>query len=53
MTICGSLLIGRGIIKLVFGELWPMESQVKLYYSYTRNNKIMTNGYISICMIVC
>jgi hypothetical protein len=28
MTICGSLLIGRGIIKLVFGELWPMESQV-------------------------
>ncbi|KAG2209443.1 hypothetical protein INT47_008286 [Mucor saturninus] len=27
MTICGSLLIGRGIIKLVFGELWPMESQ--------------------------
>lgn len=28
MTICGSLLIGRGIIKIVFGELWPMESQV-------------------------
>lgn len=27
MTICGSILIGRGIIKLVFGELWPMESQ--------------------------
>ncbi|KAG1121835.1 hypothetical protein G6F42_012045 [Rhizopus arrhizus] len=30
MTICGSLLIGRAIIKVVFGELWPMESQVCL-----------------------
>ncbi|KAG1173706.1 uncharacterized protein RHIMIDRAFT_234637 [Rhizopus microsporus ATCC 52813] len=27
MSICGSLLIGRCIIKWVFGELWPIESQ--------------------------
>jgi hypothetical protein len=29
MTICCSLLIGRAIIKYVFGELRPLESQVK------------------------
>lgn len=27
MTICCLVLIGRAIIKVVFGELWPMENQ--------------------------
>lgn len=39
MSICASLLIGRGIIKCVFGELWPMESQV-YKQKHTNTHKI-------------
>lgn len=56
MSICASLLIGRGIIKCVFGELWPMESQVykqkhintHIKYIYNKANHMS-----SICMIEC
>lgn len=43
MTICGSLLIGRAIIKVVFGELWPMESQVCLVCVYLSRCFCLTN----------
>lgn len=52
MTICGSLLIGRLIIKLVFGELWPIESQVSLcveelqiFASHT-NNLLLSTAHV-------